>query len=203
VTTLNLPLLQGEAGSPAAAAIASKLPDHFAVGHLTDSLLRQAFQGLLCAKLEAAERSSASEGGPALSKKAQQQAAQLSGLEVSFPPLMLQSMKRAWVTSVRLSTGAASGPGPGAAGEEEEAHQDGSATAGGGRLMRAYSGYLICKLAWQLAWLVFVRWCGWVTRHAVCHVLQIKEGSRTRSQAAAAGRWLSEQQLLPAAAPSQ
>jgi hypothetical protein len=100
---------QGEAGHPVAAAIASKLPDHFEMGHLSDSLLRQAFQGLLCAKLEASERASGLEGGPALSKKAQQQASQRTGLEVSFPPLMLKSMKDAWVSSVRLTTGGPAG----------------------------------------------------------------------------------------------
>lgn len=47
-----------------------------------------------------------------MSKKAKQQESQMTGLEVSFPPLMLHSMKRAWVSSVRLSTGASTGSEP-------------------------------------------------------------------------------------------
>jgi len=89
--------LIGEARQPTMAQIGRLLPDKYESNEMDESLLRQAFQGLLCTKLAEAE---ATEAAAARGEKAVEAAAAVTAAsKVKFPPLMLDAMKRAWVAS--------------------------------------------------------------------------------------------------------
>lgn len=80
--------------------IAAALPERFASAEMDDGLVRQAFQSLLSAKVaEAAAREEVATASTSTSPK----------LTVpSFPPPMLDAMKRSWVANVQKGAAAAS-----------------------------------------------------------------------------------------------
>ncbi|KAJ9534378.1 hypothetical protein QJQ45_016072 [Haematococcus lacustris] len=93
--------LIGEGSHQLAASIAALLPDCYAMDQLPDSLLRQVFQGFLCAKMSAAaaQEQAATSGSKADAKAAAEQ----PGADVKFPPLMVAAMKRSWLAGLQSS----------------------------------------------------------------------------------------------------
>jgi hypothetical protein len=74
------------------ARIASLLPDHFEANRMDEGLLRQTFQAFLCGKLECAVAAAEGRTPPA------------AVTDVSFPPLMMTAMKRAWISSTQVGS---------------------------------------------------------------------------------------------------
>ena len=90
----------GETSRPVFARLAGLLPALFEEGELTnEGLLRQAFQAYLCSKLDDADEQSS----PSPSSSS-------SSSSLSFPPLLVDSMKRSWVSSMQQSASRSSSP---------------------------------------------------------------------------------------------
>lgn len=106
--------LLGETARPQFARIAAALPARFERGELDDGLLRQAFQALLCATLRESssleQQQQQQQGSTAASSSSATPASSTASTIPSFPPLMLDTMKRLWVSTIQAGAARAARP---------------------------------------------------------------------------------------------